>query len=735
VYGLGILKAGFVTVAFLILLRDSLKPYHNLPIAVFVLTVVATIASGRFVIRPDITLMVFLPLSIFFLNAYLYDGRKFIYSLPLVHLLWSNFHSSIILMFVPYVAFIAGGIIQAQLAKTGIGRQDAPSASQIKTICALFAVSAAASLLNPNFVGQYLYGYTILSLDFFRNDISEFQPVRNMLHLAPVYAAVAASFILSGKRFSAIHFLLVVPFLILPLVANRFLMVAAITAGPVFARNISAFLVGKGWNNLFRRRAAVAIVSAYVVLYLIVIMAGPFRSESEFGFGLDYHLAPKCAVEYMDRKDIQGRVLNTFHHGQYILWTGYPGRTVFIDGRGHIGEDLLEKSRLFRYKNWVLDELYEQYEFDSILTYNTIPRENDNMPQRDPVLPLLAHSQWALVYWDDSSLLYLRRGGKYASVIEEDEYRNIVPYVLLDSFRKNLGKMENRKSAEQELRRNLRETNSHRARTLLALLYYSTGRNNEAIELLVNSQASFDDHIILGDCYEQDGRVEEAYREYNKALTLRVDAEAFFRLASLSLKEGKTENALNYLQRAIGMKTDMPEAYLLAADIYRRQGRGSEAAAAMSEHQRLLILKSFDKYVKNGERAYSEGRYDAALKEFNEAFRTDPHDPILNTDLGYVYYRMGRLQDSHACFNRALERNRIISDPTDGIRLPNAYYGLGLVYASEGDRQTAIQYFRKYADTHSSGYFSSYYTRQARNQIDDLSQPAWNGTIPDERVP
>ena len=46
----------------------------------------------------------------------------------------------------------------------------------------------------------------------------------------------------------------------------------------------------------------------------------------------------------MDRRNITGRVFNLFQWGGYITWRDFPKRTVFVDPRGYIPTDLLEKN-------------------------------------------------------------------------------------------------------------------------------------------------------------------------------------------------------------------------------------------------------------------------------------------------------------------------------------------------------------------------------------------------------
>ena len=149
IYGIIVLKAITVTSALYILFRDSLRPHKNTIIAILVMSLIVITLRHRFVERPDTFTMVFLAFSIFSINAFIYENKKYLYALPLVHMLWANSHSSINLMFVPFLAFLLGGLLQRSLAAKSELFKDAPSFSQLKTILLIFVASFASSLVSP----------------------------------------------------------------------------------------------------------------------------------------------------------------------------------------------------------------------------------------------------------------------------------------------------------------------------------------------------------------------------------------------------------------------------------------------------------------------------------------------------------------------------------------------------------------------------------------------------------
>lgn len=712
-YGLVLLKASVLAVAFLILLKDSLRPYNNYAIAIIVMTAVLVISHYRFVIRPDMFLMVFLSFSIFSLNAFLYENKKYIYALPLVHLFWANMHASVIVMFVPFLAFIGGSLIQHYLGKRGIGSQNSLSKSQLKIITLVFIASFAATLLTPFPFHQYFYGPQVVSSAWHTQEISELLPPSGgrKIFLYLVVAVVSASFVLNGRRMSFIHLLLVLPFLYLPFVSVRFKFLIAITAGPVMVRNISAFLESKGWSA-FHKNVLMAISAVCVVAYGSLMVARAVSHE-QFGFGFDYFLMPKGAVEYMDRKGIYGRMLNTFHFGQYIIWTGYPKRTVFIDARGHLPEELLEKPQQFRSSPSVLDEMYKTYGFESILVRYLKPRQSYGLSS-DLDLSF-SHPQWALVYWDDISLLYLKRGGRYDRVIKNSEYRFMKPNMSFNHFITQTGDKEYQENLIKELKRTIAETGSLRARVFLGLLYSSGGFYEEAIDTLANVRSGHRDELkyiayaFTGDSYRNLGDLDKGLYFYRKALSSGENASLLYKIGILRLAKEEPKEALKHLEKALTLNSEMAHAYPMLIYTYQTLGMNEKAEEAQKKYYDLQSKSEGKKHFIRGLKAFFERNYDVAVKEYKKALEVDPFVPNIYVNLGSAYTKMGQIDEAYESFNIALRLN-----PDHAT----AHYGLAQLYKEHGNFEMAKNHFEEYIRIEPSGNLS----RKANRQIKELSR-------------
>ena len=128
-----------------------------------------------------------------------------------------------------------------------------------------------------------------------------------------------------------------------------------------------------------------------------------------------------------------------------------------------------------------------------------------------------------------------------------------------------------------------------------------------------------------------------------------------------------------------------------------RRGRGS--AGALGAGLVLLLLTSgpasalgpFEANppsVDRGLKAYDEGRYQDALREFQDAEREAPGHPALEYDRGNALYRLGRYDEAREAYRRAAEAAGPSLKERD-------LYNLGNALANLGDTAGAIGAYRK----------------------------------------
>ena len=563
-YGLVLMKAIVVGTAFGVVYMDSLRPYRQGALAAILLLPALWFASDRFVMRPDIFAMLFIALSIHWLNAYLHEGKRYVYALPLVHWAWANTHLSINLMLGIYGAFIVGGFMQRKLNARGFDAQ-APSGRQLKTMLALAAISFGVTLLNPYGIDQYLRPLSVLGDETWnKQNIFELAEPTGWLRttLFVIAGSVLGSFAILGRRAPIAHLILVLPYLYLPFTAKRFLFLIALVGMPVLVRNLSAFAEARGWKSMCLAQikiAAIALVVTFIALTQLRI--GHFHlNEPGFGFERS-ELAPYGAVKYMDERNIEGRVFNlSFYHGQYINWTGYPRRTALWDARLYNSQEILRMMESILVNPSLFEEQYEKFGFDALIIEHT-KREISNYTLGAEYDFWFDSPRWALVYWDDQCSLYLRRGGRYENVVRQDGYQQIKPNMSATYFMKHLDEMsaEQRGALEAELKRNIALLNSDTAWMFLGLMQAKAGDFHSAHDSFAKVQETFS-----SDLSDYVFKATSGYASY---------------------KLGKYDEAMNYLLAAMQLREDTRIVYM-TADCMIRLGKFAEAVPLLEEISR-----------------------------------------------------------------------------------------------------------------------------------------------------
>lgn len=715
-YGVTLLKAATVLAVFSILLKDSLRPYRNAVVSVAVLTAVVMMSRDRFVERPDSVLMLFLAFSAFSLNAYVRDNKKYLYLLPVMHIVWANMHSSVVVMVVPFLAYLAGGVAQ-RLFGGRLGIADvAPTFRQLGVIAVVFGLSAAATLIKPDMfshstgstLSQFTAGAGVLSSGWWKQEIVELMPpkwpfVKWPFVMTPV---VILSFLLNRKRFSFADLLIIAPFGVLQFTAIRFIFLFGIVAGPVLARNLSAFAAARSWERFCSSRAVVAAVVLCVTAYtgLAVAQVPPFRDRmQEFGFGINYANVPEGTLRYMDSRDITGRVFNWFDWGGYISWRDFPKRTVFVDPRGQLTRDLLEQLKLAESRDYVLDGLEAKYGFGSCLVRYPLPSpDGDELIRARPGYDLaLSHPGWALVYWDDKSLLYLKKGGRYDAVIRRDEYRFIKPADGLLGVSLQMSDPNYAQNVLPELQRNIRETGSSRAYTLMGGVLTSLTRYEEAAAAYKKAlQSPFPPPEAYGGLayvYLATGRYDDAiaYCKESPGLTSEGGLLSMMGYAYMGKKEpGK---AAEFFEKALATGPGWADLYPALINAYKELGMTDKASDAEGRYQKARLTAEGERHFTEGIRAYSSGQSVAAIREFEKSIELDPAVPSAYSNLGYLYLDLGDYGKALWYQTKALQ-----VDPS----FANAYYGLAMVYKRQGRTDLARRYWGEYLKREPKGYYS-----------------------------
>lgn len=149
-----------------------------------------------------------------------------------------------------------------------------------------------------------------------------------------------------------------------------------------------------------------------------------------------------------------------------------------------------------------------------------------------------------------------------------------------------------------------------------ALVYMARGDNDGALQKINESLALdakfYSTHLLLGNFYASQGKLEEAAASYQKAVELNPeDAEAYSTLGYLYFEQGNITDALAYNLKAVELNPQLARAHSTLGLIYYRMGRIEEAV-----QENRMVLESY------------------------------PNDFISHRNLALLYQQLGQLKDA-----------------------------------------------------------------------------------------
>lgn len=392
------------------------------------LTLVAVLFAIRFrlFVRPYLFSLFFMAFFLFVLGRYRKTGNvRILYFLPLAEVIWANMSVAAILGPVTFFLFAVDEFVHE---RRSAGRN-----------MVLFAGLTICAMANPE--TYRIYTLTLdLSSDPYRAAVGEYQPMGTHILWGyglkytlgfQILAVGAAIYFLVLKGWRNIYLLLMyVLFLVESLLQIRIVEFFSLVAAPAFAVSLERVLA---WLSAFlpnRKMALNIIVAAVIVLAVPASVVG--NKTYVLGNGIKKDAFPEDALAFLEKQRITGRMFNSYSFGGYIIWHA-PGRKVFFDGRYR----RLYDPQFYRlYTNmvgnaaaWQAAEL--QYGFDYAVV------EYDTMSRRFP-LHLNSNPNWALVYWDNHSAVYVKRTPANRATIEAYEYRLVKPtfcdFAYLDKY-------------------------------------------------------------------------------------------------------------------------------------------------------------------------------------------------------------------------------------------------------------------------------------------------------------
>lgn len=368
--------AGAAWLVFRLVAQEDGDPWAALLGALLALSAVRLRAHAR----PELATLLLLPL---FLSAALRRRRGPCALWPLAPLtaLWANLHAG-------------WPLGPAVLALAAVGRAweaRSPRDDAARDLALWGAACAAASFLTPYgldthrvIVAHALRPPAAAGIEEWMTEGLRFFPAFWLL-LAAAAARVLADLRL-GRRGGLFWLVVLAPLAALGLSGARF--------APLFCLAAPACVLGRTALVDAPRTMRPGLVLA--CLALAAALAAPALHRKP-GRPVRWETVPREALAYLDREGVGGKLFNDYPFGGYIAWASEGRRKVYMDGR-YLFQDLLARAD------------------PSGADYAVLRRR-----------PLLSRTDWALVWFDDAAVVYLRRTPANAALIARDEFKAADP--------------------------------------------------------------------------------------------------------------------------------------------------------------------------------------------------------------------------------------------------------------------------------------------------------------------
>ena len=345
-------------------------------------------------------------------------GRRSLWILPPLILVWVNVHGGFLMGFVLLGIFWLGALwtwFRAKPARIEEALLRIAAQKRSRDLIFVCLLTAAASLVNPYGWKLHAHIYSYLSNRFLMDHIEEFQSPNFhglgqrcfVVLLLIVLAALAAW----GRKLRMSEALLVLFAVYAGLYASRNIPVCSLLLVMVVAPLILPAMPVQGFLERMQRielsqRGHLWPVAVLIVTLGIAANGGRLGPTTLIDAHFDPKRMPVEAVNYMQQSAVTGPILGPDYWGGYLIYRLYPAAHVIVDDRHDLYGEEFFKSYLWMiqlHSRW--DNFLHEHEARCLV----LPRDaaltsllmEMQMPYKTP--------DWIQVYADQTAVVFVRR--------------------------------------------------------------------------------------------------------------------------------------------------------------------------------------------------------------------------------------------------------------------------------------------------------------------------------------
>ncbi len=396
--------------AFWLLFKITEK-YANQWVTLGCVALALAFSQGHLAARPHLFTWLFMLITL----AILTSGGKWLYSLPLVMVVWTNLHGGFILGLVLQMIFIIGSILENHLSLR------TPWHETLR----LQKLAAVVLLLSILTVGLNPFGYELLAFPFqvskgvFSEMIKEWKaPNLQEMWLFRLYlVAFVLLMTLARRSITWTERLLIVFFFNAALTHLRHVSLMLIALAPFTARMLDSCFDKVRHKTVKQEESQQLQLStksgplATLVIALALIISGSidhrllsFLTPQKI-FRVEVEQLNQL-VDYLEEDLPPGNMFNEYALGGYLLYALTPPPKVFIDGRADMyGEQILTDYNSIKSSCSKRQELLDQYAIDWVVFETS----------SDLLMDLKKSGLWQTTFENDGYEVVARVDNSYAS--------------------------------------------------------------------------------------------------------------------------------------------------------------------------------------------------------------------------------------------------------------------------------------------------------------------------------
>ena len=382
-------------------------------------------------VRSQVFSFVLFSLFYWVLSEYRQCKSDWLWTLPLMMILWVNVHGAFVLGLGLITIFLGCELLR----RIAYGdRPDTLSSGKLARLGVFLVLTVTATVVNPEVHRIYAYVRAVATNPASQTLVLEWQPPRinEAVGIVLFYGPFFITWLVllgAARKPDLVDLVLVVTFSVLGISSLRNGAWFALIAAPVVARYyptisfstlmqaIRRFSFGRRLlNRLAARRETTPPIRyrlnrqiAILLLTIVVLVCPwvyPHLGNPAFGNTLWEPNTPVSAMDYIEQRGLQGNIYHPQIYGDYLIWRLWPRQRSFVDGRVHLFDNSVIRDYRLSFIDPHWDERLTRYNIKYLLLSK---QEDENRAMIDSARDA---ANWNLLYEDATSILFERVNDK-----------------------------------------------------------------------------------------------------------------------------------------------------------------------------------------------------------------------------------------------------------------------------------------------------------------------------------